>query len=114
MTAQAYFKTRLRSKGQITVPIKIRELLKAIEGDELIFRLNEQNQVVLECVPTIDLDQAWFWTERWQQMEREADEDLRAGCVVHFPNVEEAIAYLDQEEEEETEADFLVSRLTVL
>jgi len=26
---------------------------------------------------TILLDQAWFWTERWQQMEREVDEDIR-------------------------------------
>jgi len=25
--------------------------------------------------------QSWFWTERWQQMEQEADADLAAGRV---------------------------------
>ena len=27
-------------------------------------------------------DQAWFWSQRWQQMEREADEDIAAGRTV--------------------------------
>lgn len=27
----------------------------------------------------IDPDQAWFWTDEWQQKEREADEDIAAG-----------------------------------
>lgn len=28
-----------------------------------------------------DPDQAWFWTDRWQQLEREAQEDIDAGRV---------------------------------
>jgi hypothetical protein len=27
----------------------------------------------------VPADQAWFWTDRWQQMEREADSDIAAG-----------------------------------
>ena len=28
--------------------------------------------------------QAWFWTPEWQQMEREADEDIAAGRVENW------------------------------
>ena len=39
--------------------------------------------------------QAWFWSERWQQMEREADEDIAAGRVVVRETVGEFLAELD-------------------
>jgi hypothetical protein len=39
-------------------------------------------------------DQSWFWTKRWQQGEREADEDIKAGRVYEFPNTESAITSL--------------------
>ena len=40
-------------------------------------------------------DQKWFWTERWQQMEREADEDIAAGRIVRTESVDELFAELD-------------------
>ncbi len=43
----------------------------------------------------IDPDQAWFWTERWQQMEREADEDIAAGRVKVFDDAESFLEHLD-------------------
>ncbi|MBI4334193.1 MAG: hypothetical protein HY673_23260 [Chloroflexi bacterium] len=42
----------------------------------------------------VDKDQAWFWTERWQKGEKEADDDIRAGRVHHFENAESAIECL--------------------
>ena len=42
-----YYKTRVRPKGQITLPGEIRELLELSEGDNLVFSLNEQGQVVI-------------------------------------------------------------------
>ena len=44
----------------------------------------------------IDPEQAWFWSERWQRMEQEVDEDLEAGRVEEYANVEEALTALDQ------------------
>ncbi|GAB4578990.1 MAG: AbrB/MazE/SpoVT family DNA-binding domain-containing protein [Anaerolineales bacterium] len=104
MATKDYFKTRLRSKGQITIPGKIRELLNVDEGDDLLFRVNEQGQVVIERGQIISADQAWFWTERWQKMEQEVDEDFREGHFVEFSSVEEAIAYLHQGSGEDTNA----------
>jgi hypothetical protein len=41
-------------------------------------------------------DQAWFWTERWQAMEREADADIEAGRVTVFETTEEFLEHLDR------------------
>ncbi|HWH12731.1 MAG TPA: hypothetical protein VG165_16540 [Solirubrobacteraceae bacterium] len=42
-------------------------------------------------------DQAWFWTDRWQVMEREAQADIDAGRTETYPSPEEFIADLDRE-----------------
>lgn len=44
----------------------------------------------------IDPEQAWFWTQEWQQREREADDDLAAGRVTRFENDDEFLAALDE------------------
>jgi len=44
--------------------------------------------------------QQWFWTERWQRMEREADEDFAAGRYKTFNDVESFLADLDASAEE--------------
>ena len=33
-------------------------------------------------------DQSWFWTEEWQAMEREAEEDFREGRFKTFENTD--------------------------
>lgn len=43
----------------------------------------------------VPADQAWFWTERWQQMEREADEDINAGRIRTADSTEEFLDKLD-------------------
>ena len=92
----SYFKSRLRSKWQLTLPGKVRELLEVKPGDDLVFYLNEQQQVVVDRQKTIPPDQAWFWSERWQQMEREAQVEIDAGKTVEFDDVEDAIKYLNE------------------
>ena len=43
----------------------------------------------------IDPSQAWFWTKRWQRMERQADENYAAGYYKTFDDVESFLADLD-------------------
>ncbi|MGB6872548.1 MAG: hypothetical protein WBE46_00140 [Dehalococcoidia bacterium] len=45
----------------------------------------------------VDKSQAYFWTKRWQEGEREADEDIKAGRVKTFDSVDELIKDLEQE-----------------
>jgi hypothetical protein len=44
----------------------------------------------------VDKSQAYFWTRRWQEGEREADKDIEAGRVKTFDSVDELIKDLDQ------------------
>jgi antitoxin MazE len=43
----------------------------------------------------VDADQRWFWTERWQAMEREADADIANGRVVRTESVGDLLTELD-------------------
>jgi hypothetical protein len=44
----------------------------------------------------IPQSQAWFWTERWQEMEREADADYAAGRFRSFSRPEDFRADLER------------------
>ena len=90
------YRSRLRTKGQVTLPSEVRKLLSISEGEDLIFRVDENGQVVVERAISIPADQAWFWTERWQKMEREAQADIDSGRVHRYPNVDEAISSLEK------------------
>jgi len=39
-------------------------------------------------------NQSYFWTEEWQEDEREADEDIKAGRTRRFSTAQEAISWL--------------------
>ena len=83
--------------GQVTIPAALRRAAGIEIGDYLEVRL-EEDRLVLLPKQVIDKSQASFWTEAWQEGEREAEEDLRAGQVERFETLEDLIADLDAEE----------------
>ena len=44
----------------------------------------------------VDKSQAYFWTRKWQEGERAADEDIKAGRVKTFDSVDKLIKDLEQ------------------
>jgi len=44
----------------------------------------------------VDKSQTYFWTRKWQEGEREADEDIKTGRVKTFDSVEELISDLEK------------------
>jgi len=42
----------------------------------------------------IPADQAWFWTEEWQEGERKAEADIKEGRVKRFHTGDESLGYL--------------------
>ncbi len=59
------------------------ELLSEIEG----LSVEKLKQVIdfvcfLKAKDTIDPSQSYFWTEKWQNMENEADIDKKAGKIL--------------------------------
>jgi AbrB family looped-hinge helix DNA binding protein len=97
MSTKNFFKSRLRAKGQVTVPSSIRAALEVDDGDELVFHVDEQGRVIISRAQTIPPDQAWFWTERWQRLEREAQADIDAGRTLMYDDLASALTALDEQ-----------------
>ncbi len=102
---KSYLRTRLRGRGQITLPPEIRVRLNVQEGDDVLFYINEQGQIVLTQAQVIDPAQAWFWTERWQRAEMESRQDYLSGNFIEFNDAESAIRYLNEFDKEEANRD---------
>lgn len=84
---------KISQRGTLTLPKALRQGLDANALVEVVRRADG----VIELRPQVAIpaDQQWFWTERWQRMEREADEDIAAGRVKQFDDVESFLAHLD-------------------
>jgi AbrB family looped-hinge helix DNA binding protein len=93
---KVFYKSRMRTKGQITVPSEIRDALGIKEGDDVLFFSDDQGRVIVARAQIIPPDQAWFWTEHWQRLEHEAQADIDEGKVMGSDTVDEVLASLDQ------------------
>ncbi len=84
---------KMTRRGTITLPKDVRKGLE----EEALFDVVRREDGVIELRPriTIDASQAWFWTERWQRMEREADEAIARGEVHGAMTGEEFLAELE-------------------
>jgi len=65
-----------------------------------LFSVDDHGRIVVSRAQVISPDQAWFWSERWQRMEKAAQADQDSGRIVEFDNALAAIAALDQVEAE--------------
>lgn len=87
----------VQSRGTIALPADLRRRLHLDEpGAQVRIVEHEDGKLELQPMLPIPADQAWFWTERWQAMEREADEDIAAGRVSRAMDIDEFIEHLRQ------------------
>jgi AbrB family looped-hinge helix DNA binding protein len=84
----------LGSKGRITLPNELRSLLQVEEGDNILFYVDVDGRIVVQQLPVIDPEQAWFWSDRWQKMERAAQADIDEGRVKRYKSVDDALSDL--------------------
>jgi AbrB family looped-hinge helix DNA binding protein len=82
--------SKVTRHGQVTLPASVRRKLGIEEGD-LIEILVDDDKAVLLPKKIIDKSQAYFWTKEWQEAEREASADIKAGRVKTFDNAEELL-----------------------
>jgi AbrB family looped-hinge helix DNA binding protein len=87
---------QVRKKAQVTLPQSVRQELGIEEGDFLDIQVRS-GEIVLKVKKLVDKDQAWFWTNRWQQGEKEVEEDIRAGRLYNFPDAKQAVAFLHKQ-----------------
>jgi hypothetical protein len=82
---------RVDSRGTVNLPVTVRQGVDLVE-------VERRPDGVIELRPRVVIDpaQAWFWSERWQAMEREADEDIGAGRLEQSHDVESFLGELDE------------------
>jgi bifunctional DNA-binding transcriptional regulator/antitoxin component of YhaV-PrlF toxin-antitoxin module len=84
---------RVDRRGTVNLPVGVRQ------GVDLVEVVRREDGVI-ELRPRLVVDpaQAWFWSDQWQAREREADDDVAAGRVKRFNDVEALLTELDEEE----------------
>ena len=82
--------TKVTRHGQITLPAHVRRKLGIEEGDLVEIEVVDEKAVLMPK-RLVDKSQAYFWTKKWQEAEKEADKDIKAGRVKAFDSVEELV-----------------------
>jgi antitoxin MazE len=83
-------------RGLVALPSAVRERLHLDQpGVQVEFVELDDGRIEVRGTVPVPSDQAWFWTERWQAMEREVDEHVAAGRVETFASVDEFLDALD-------------------
>lgn len=94
MTEEHTFVT-VQSRGLIAIPTALRRRFGLDQPGAQVEVIEREGEIVLRPHLAVPADQAWFWTERWQQMEREANDAIAAGRVGVTEDVDELLADLD-------------------
>ncbi|MBU2578699.1 AbrB/MazE/SpoVT family DNA-binding domain-containing protein [Patescibacteria group bacterium] len=71
---------KVMQRRQVVIPKEIFEKLGLGIGDYLEAKLVE-SRIVYIPKQLIDKDQSWFWTKEWQEGERRANENIKAGRI---------------------------------
>ena len=82
--------SRVTRHGQITLPVSVRKELGVEEGDLIEIEVVEEHAVLMPK-KLVDKSQAYFWTKEWQEAEKEASEDIKAGRIKTFESAEKLI-----------------------
>jgi len=69
----------VQSRGTIALPPAIRRAYHLDEPGAQVEILQEDGRLVLIPKVAVDATQCWFWTDGWQEAEREASQELAAG-----------------------------------
>jgi len=85
----------VQTRGVVAIPPAIRRHLGLDQPGAQVEIVERDGEIVLRPHVPIPSDQTWFWTERWQRMERQADHDIAAHKVGSFESVDDFLADLD-------------------
>jgi AbrB family looped-hinge helix DNA binding protein len=89
---QNTFRAKIRQKGQVTIPAKVRKALDLDEGDSLL-GLYDSNSGELRLIEDVSLDPetAWLWRDRWQEMLLKSMSDFVEGRTSQVDSLSEVV-----------------------
>lgn len=85
----------VQGRGLIAIPAAVRRRFGLDKPGAQVEVIEREGEIVLRPHVAVPADQAWFWNDHWQQMEREADDAISAGLVTSVEGIEELLADLD-------------------
>ncbi|MFW6139354.1 MAG: AbrB/MazE/SpoVT family DNA-binding domain-containing protein [Spirochaetota bacterium] len=86
---------KVQRNYQITLPASIRKKINIKEGDLINFEIKD-NGILIKPVETIDRNQAWFWSKRWQDEEKKVEKDFEKGKIKVSENLENFLDELNK------------------
>lgn len=86
----------VQGRGTLALPADVRRRHHLDQPGAQV-EIVEREDGVIELHPHVPVpaDQAWFWTERWQAREREADAEVVAGEIATHESAEDLLTHLD-------------------
>lgn len=86
---------KIQRNFQITIPADIRKKARIKVGDLVDFEVTE-NGIIIKPQETIDRNQTWFWSDKWQSEEKKVEDDFSKGNILESKNVESFLNELDE------------------
>lgn len=86
----------VQGRGLVALPAEVRRRLRLDQPGAQV-EITERDDGVLELRPSLPVpaDQHWFWTQRWQDREREVDEHVVAGRIIVHGDGEAFLSHLE-------------------
>lgn len=89
---QNTFRAKIRQKGQVTIPAKVRKALDLDEGDSLLgFYDSDSGELRLIEDVSIDPQTAWLWRDQWQEMLLKSMSDFMEGRTSRVDSLNEVV-----------------------
>lgn len=89
----------VQQRGLLALPKRMRARF-GLDRPGAQVEVVEREDGVIELHPLVAVpaEQAWFWTQRWQQMEREVDEHVDQGELTTFESSDDFLSSLEKVE----------------
>jgi len=87
---------KISPQGQIRIPKNVMQTLNIEKGDYVEVEI-DRGQIILKPRKLIDPRQGWYWTQKWQKMEIEVDEEIEKNRFSpEFHTAEEGLKWLKE------------------
>jgi AbrB family looped-hinge helix DNA binding protein len=80
--------TEIRTRSQITIPAEIIKTLNLKQGDTLEVEV-DGDHIILRPVVAVPKDQAYFWSKKWQEEEKQVQSDIKNDKIHSAGNKDE-------------------------
>ena len=89
----------VQQRGLLALPKRLRTRF-GLDRPGAQVEVIERDDGVIELHPLVAVpaEQSWFWTERWQRMEREVDEHVDQGETTTFESSDDFLSSLEKVE----------------